>query len=212
MNKETMTVHMALAEMKTIEKRIEKAIDAIVPIGTRENASKNVNGIAVKKFEDDAKSGETRAVDLIRRQNAMKSALYRYNTSKEIEVAGVKMTIAEALWLMKHGMDQKKALLAHYERAYAKAVKDAEKGNGEALNAAAEKVAESAYSTKNDSKSEEYLKIVDQYKESHRIVYVDPLNLKDRITELSEEIAKFSAEVDARIQTANATTEISIEY
>lgn len=212
MNKETMTVHMALAEMKTIEKRIDKAIRAIVPIGTKENASKNVNGIDVKKFEDDALSLEQRAVDLIARQNAMKAALYKYNTIKEIEVAGRVMTVAHALWLKSHGMDQKKALLEHYEKAYNKAARDAEIGNGSMLNNAAEKVAESACCAKDQTKSDEYLKIVDQYKESHRVVYVDPLDLKERINELSEEIEKFAAEVDAKIQTANAITEITIEY
>ena len=37
MTKETMTVHMLLSELKTIEKRIEKAIKAITPIATKEN-------------------------------------------------------------------------------------------------------------------------------------------------------------------------------
>ena len=88
MNKETMTVHMLLAEMKTIEKRISKAMEAVVPIATKENASKNVKGIPVDEFEERAKAGEQRVIDLINRHNAMKSTLYQYNTTKEIVVAG----------------------------------------------------------------------------------------------------------------------------
>lgn len=212
MNREKMTVHMLLAEMKTIEKRIEKAIDAIVPIATKEAASKNVNAIPVTKYTDATKAEEQRALDLIARHNAMKAALYKYNTSKEIEVAGEKMSIAQALWLMKHGMDEWRILLGHYERAYAKAVKDVEKANGTALNQAAERAADVACGSKDKADREEYLKMVEQYKASHQLEYVDPLNLKERINEISEKIEKFNAEVDARIQTANATTEIEIEY
>ncbi len=210
--KETMTVHMLLAEMKTIEKRIEKAIDNIVPIATKENASKNVNAISVDDFTKAAQAEQQRAVDLISRHNAMKSALYKYNTEKEIVVAGKKMTVAQALWLMKNGMDEKRSLLRHYESAYNKVVKEVEKANGKELNAAAERAADIACGSKDKSNSTEYMDMVDKYKESHRLVYVDPLNLKERINALSEEIETFMAEVDARIQTANATTEVEIKY
>lgn len=212
MTTEKMTVHMALTELKTIEKRIDKAIMAIVPIGTKENASKNVNGISIDRFNEEAQATQQRAVDLIARQNAIKAALYAYNTTKMITVAGKQMTVAQALWLHKQGMVKKRALLAHYESAYTKAVKEVEKGNGENLNTAAERCAEAACGGKDANKSDDYLKIVESYKESHRQVFVDPLSLKERINTLSEEIETFAAEVDARIQTANATTEIEIEY
>lgn len=212
MTTEKMTVHMILTELKTIEKRIEKAIGSIVPIGTKENAAKNVNGVSIDDFNKDAIATQQRAVDLIERQNAMKAALYQYNTTKEIEVAGNKMTVAQALWMMAHGMEPKRKLLDHYEKAYAKATKEVEKANGEALNAAAERIAESSYGGKDSPKSQDYLDMLDKYKESHRRIYIDPLNLKDRINDLSEEIEKFNAEVDARIQTANATTEIEFKY
>lgn len=212
MNKESMTVHMLLTEMKTIEKRIDKAMKAIVPIATKENASKNVKGISVDEFEERAKAGEQRVLDLINRHNAMKSTLYQYNTTKEIIVAGKKMTVAHALWLMQRGMDEKRVLLKYYETAYAKAVTEIEKTNNGSLNAAAERAADIACGSKDKADKDEYLKMVEQYKESHQLVFVDPLHLVDRINELSEEIEKFDAEVDARIQTANATTEVEIEY
>lgn len=212
MNIEKMTVHMMLSEMKTIEKRIEKAINAIVPIGVRENASKNVNGLPIAEFNSCAEAENQRAVDLISRHNAMKAALYKYNTEKTVTINGKEMTIAQALWLMKHGMDQKRNLLAYYEVAYAKAADKIEQANGQALNTAAERAADIACGSKDKADSEEYLKMVEQYKESHRLVYVDPLDLKNRIHNLSEEIEKFDAEVDARIQTANATTEVEIIY
>lgn len=212
MTTETMTVHMALTEMKTIEKRIIKAIAVMVPIATKENASKNVNGISVDEFNHAAVQEQQRAIDLINRHNALKSALYQYNTTREIEVGGRKMTVAHALWLMEHGMAEKRELLKHYEATYKKANTEIEKANGTKLNEAAERAADINCGSSDKYKSEDYLKMVEQYKESHRLVFVDPLGLRERINELSEEIELFEAEVDAKIQTANAITEITIEY
>lgn len=188
MTKETMTVHMLLSELKTIEKRIDKAIKAITPIAIKENASKNVNGISVEDYTKTTKTEEQRALNLIARQNAMKGVLYKYNTEKEITVGDVSMTIAHALWLKEYGMAQKRALLDHYERAYTKARTEVETANGNALNAAADRAADVSCGSKDKSNSEEYMKIIEQYKESHRKVYVDPLELKERINALSEEL------------------------
>lgn len=212
MTTEKMTVHMLLSEMKTIEKRIEKAVDAIIPIAAKEHASKKVNAVDVAEFTKTAQREQQRALDLIARHNAMKAALYKYNTEKEVEIAGKTMTVAQALWLMEHGMDEKRKLLEHYEKAYAKVVKEVEKANGAALNQAAERAADIACGSKDKADKDQYLEMVEKYKTSHQLEYVDPLNLKERINELSEEIEKFKAEADARIQTANAVTEVTIEY
>ena len=76
----------------------------------------------------------------------------------------------------------------------------------------AEHAAEIMYTTKDKANSQDYLGMVENYKKDHQKVLVDPLKLKDLIIKLSEEIALFKANVDAKIQMANATTEVTIEY
>lgn len=212
MNKEKMTVHMALTEMKTMSKRIQKRIDMMNPIGTKTASATNVFGINVDEFKDSVKSEEESVLDLIARQNAIKAALYEYNTTTKITVAGKEMTVAHALWMKEYGMASKQALLMKYEKAYANASEKLNEANGPALDKAAERAADVVYASKDKSESEEYLKMCESYKRNHQLVYVDPLDLQKRITELSEEIETFLAEVDARIQTANAITELDIEY
>lgn len=212
MNKETMTVHMALAEMKTIEKRIGKAIENFVPVATKEVSAAKVNGIEIDKFNDNAKASRDKVLNLIARQNAMKTAIYQYNTSTNVTIAGNSMTVAQALWMMQYGMAQKRALLTQYEKAYTKAQKEIDKANGEELNRAAERAADVIVSSKDASKSTEYMDAVEDYKKRHEKLLIDPLDIKTEIEKLSDEIAKFEAEADARIQTANATNSITIEY
>lgn len=212
MQKETMTVHAALCEMKTMEKRISKVIEELKPIATKENAAKKVKGIEIKQFEANAKEGEQQALDMMARFNALKRAVNQYNASAPIEIEGRNYTIAEALWLMKYGMTYKKLLLTKYESEYNAANTYLEKKNGNELNAAAERSADVALGGKDKTNAEEYLDMVENYKKRHQQEFVDPLNLKQRITELRAEIAGFESAVDAKIQTSNAITEITIEY
>lgn len=212
MNHETLTVYMLLTELKTMEKRVEKAIKTINPIGVKEAVAKNVDGIPEADFVTQAQSDVQRADDLIKRHHAMKSALYQYNSSKKINVAGREMTIAEALWLMEYGMQEKESLLEQYETAYQTAISEVRTFNDKTLSQMAERAAEIMYTTKDKANSQDYLGMVENYKKDHQKVLVDPLKLKDLIIKLSEEIALFKANVDAKIQMANATTEVTIEY
>ena len=41
---------------------------------------------------------------------------------------------------------------------------------------------------------------------------IDPLNIKEKIKKLADEITEFEAAVDSKIQIANATNEIEFEY
>lgn len=212
MQKETMTVHVALCEVKTLTKRVESAIENIIPISTKECVSKKVDGMDIKAFEEMVKSGEQRALDLMARLNALKAALNQYNASAKVTICDKEYTIAEALWLMQYGMDHKKTLLGHYRNAYNKAYKKVEKKNGQELNTAAERAADVALGGKDKTNGDEYLDMVENYKKRHQYELVDPLGLANRIVELENEISKFESEVDAKIQSSNAITEITIEY
>lgn len=212
MNKETLTVYMLLTELKTMDKRIAKTIQEIIPVGIKEAAAKNVNGISEADFKKQALADSQRVTDLIKRHQAMKSALYQYNASKVITVAGREMTIAEALWLVEYGMQSKQALLTKYENAYKKALSDIQLFNGDKLDQLADRAAEVMCASKDKTSNQDYREVVESYKADHQKVLIDPLGLKDLITKMTDEIAIFQAEVDAKIQTANATTEVTIEY
>lgn len=213
MQTETMTVHEALCERKTLEKRIEKVINEFNPLACKEQAAKNVtSGVSVETFTENAKKDEEKANSLINRLNALVAAINQYNASEQITVGTKTYTIAEAIWMMQHGMDNKKKLLRKYEGMLSNVTREITLKNGAELNKAAERAADVALGGKDKTDGKEYLDMVENYKERHQLVFVDPLDIRKRILELEEEISTFETHVDAKIQSANARTEITIEY
>ena len=210
--REEMTVHKALCELKTLNKRITKAISETKPVSTKEASSQKVDGIPMKTFNENAKSTHDSATDLIKRQRGIKAAVSQYNASKEIEVCGRKYTIAQAIWEMNYGMAEEKNMLARYTEMLRKCNAQIERANGEDLNRRAENAMNAIHGNKDKANNDEYLKGLEDYKKSHTLELVDPLNIRKVIADLDKEISDFEANVDAAIQVANATTTLIIEY
>lgn len=214
MQKESMSVHAALCEKKTLDKRIAKAIYTLEKtcIGLKEAAATQVNGIENAEFIKNAKACDQQVHDMIKRQCAINAAINQYNASGTIEIEGSTYTIAEALWMMQYGMKTKKFLLKTYEDAYKAATAEANRKNGEDLRKAAERAADIALGGKDKTNGDEYLKMVENYVSRHQLEVVDPLRLWQKIQDLEDEIHTFESEVDAKIQTSNALSMITIEY
>lgn len=210
--REEMTVHQALCELKTLNKRIIKAINETSPIATKEHSASKVNGMLVADFKTLAQSTHESATDLIRRQRAIKAAVNQYNAEKIIDVCGKKYTIAQAIWEMNYGMAEDKQIVDRYTSMLSKATTQIERANGDELNRKAEAAMNAIHGNKDKANTEEYLKGLEDYKTSHALELVDPLGIRKIITDLNKEISDFEASVDAAIQVANATTTLIIEY
>lgn len=211
--KETMTVHQALCDVKVAR---EKICDAIVRAdfvcANRANA-KRVNGIRQEDYEDAAKADYQRIIDLIRRTEAIKRAINQYNAEHKVMVGDKEYSVAEAIYMMQHGMESKKGLITSIQRMLSVASGKIALENGEKLESAAERNAATQFGgEKNVKTSDDYRDFINKYKEENQYVLVDPLGVKDRLSELQSEVDDFASKVDAAIQTANATTEITIEY
>lgn len=212
MTTEKMTVHEALCELKTLGKRIDSAISACVPIATREHDSEKVIGLDRAKFADLAKSNHQSALDLINRRSAIKAAISQYNASKKIAVCDKEYTVAEAIWLMEHGLAEKRVLLQRYTIMLNDAIRSIEIANGDQLNNRAERAATAAFDSKEKADPEKQLKFISDYKKAHTLEFEDPMNIRAVIADLEKDITSFEAKVDSAIQVANATTELEITY
>lgn len=209
---EQMTVHQALCELKTLNKRVSKAIGETKPISTKECASQKVDGMPLAEFKSLAKSSHDSAVDLIKRQRAIKDAISQYNASKVVTICGREYTIAQAIWEMNYGMAEERALLDRYAGFLSRANSVIERENGDNLQRRAENAMNAIFGNKEKANSEEYIKGVSDYKEKHALEIVDPLGIRKIISDLEKEIADFEANVDSAIQVANATTTLEIAY
>ena len=210
--KETMTVHEALCELKTLRKRVEEAIAESVPIRYKEVGSSTVDGKSVQDAMLAIKSAHQSVTDLINRMIAIKAAINQYNAEKKVQIGEAAYSIAQAIYMKSFGMDTKRALLDQYRRALKHATTFAESANGEKLNNRAEAAMTAIYGAKEKSDPEAYLKGLMDYKKQHTVELIDPLNLAKVVKEMEDEINTFESKMDSAIQIANATTQIEIEY
>lgn len=211
-----MTVHRALAELKTIDERIMKAIGSGTYVIANKHSNDKINGVTLNTFKDNMKSAYQKANDLIVRRNVMKRAVVLSNAVTKVTVGGVELTVAEAIELKNHGMEFKKNLVAIMNNQLAKAKNEIYRNSGEALEEKAEKyILAFIQAQPKDSKmtaDDETVKALRKdYIERNTYDLIDPLGIEKLIEKMQNEIDEFNTEIDATLSVSNATTTIEFE-
>lgn len=217
MTTEKMTVHKALAELKTMDDRISKAIRDTTYVLAVKHSAEKINGMTVANFKDKMKSGYQKATDLIARRDAMKRAVVLSNAITKVKVGENEYTVAEAIEMKNHGMEFRKALLNFMNAAYVKAQAELERNSGETLEKKAERyVLDVINAQPKDSKmtvdSEAMKTLRKTYIENNTYDLIDPMDVAKIMENLDAEINEFNAEVDAALSVSNALTVIEFEY
>lgn len=208
---EKLTVHDALAFIKVADKRIEKAIQECQFCEANKESSPKVNGVPAKEFEDEVKNKYKSIADLIRRTENIKAALSLSNAATKITVNGKEMTVAEAIYMMQHGIKSKQRLLIAMTARLRNARQTIEYENGTRLEERLDKYIQSVYGSKEKVSADELDRASKDFKARNEFKLVDPIGIVDKIAALTEEIDKFQAAVDSAIQISNATTYIEID-
>lgn len=205
MEKQKMTIHRALTELKLIEAKIEKKILEVTPCGIKQK-DKLVNGfIKEEDFKTSATSAYDSVTDLIARKCKIKSEIVKANSLTTVKVGGVDMTIAEAI-NFKAVVIYKKKLIEKLKSGQQKAVGEMNKHN-EIVEKNVQAIVEAAMGKDNaNQKTDTATEIRKQYINANEFILVDPLIVADKITVLEEEVSKFEADVDAALSEINATT------
>lgn len=206
---EKMTIHRALAELKLIDARIESAIGSIEPTGCMQK-DKPVNLYhKPEDFEKNAKAKFQSVNDLIERKTKIKSSIVRANGVTQVEISGVKMTIADAI-NYKGVVLFKKNLIATLKSKHASAKAFTEKNNAQ-VEANALRLAEAALQKDNVKINDsDALAITEPFLEKNRFMLVDPLKVDELVEKLTNEVNAFETEVDAVLSEINAITTIEI--
>lgn len=217
MTTEKMTVHKALAELKTMDDRIAKAIrDTTYVLAVKHSADK-INGMTVEKFKEKMRSGYQKATDLIARRDAMKRAVVLSNATTKVKVGNVEYTVAEAIEMKNHGMEFRSALLHQINSAYVTAQSELNRNSGETLEKKAEQyvlavIAAQPKDSKMSVDSDAMKTLRKTYIENNTYDMVDPLDVAKIMEALDAEINEFNAEVDAALSVSNALTVIEFSY
>ena len=196
MNKEQMTVHKALAELKIIDNRISKAIRNGVFVHSCKNGVDKIDGVPVSDFKNNISSDYQKAIDLINRRNAIKRAVVLSNATTKVIIGNKEYTVAEAIEMKNHGMDGLKMLLNELVNQCNKAVLKFNQNSGEEL----------------ERKAEQYAILHDAYVANNEFMMIDPLDIVNKIDDIDKTIDEFNAEIDSCLSVSNAITIIEFEY
>lgn len=215
MNKEQMTVHKALAELKIIDNRISKAIRNGVFVHSCKNGVDKIDGVPVSDFKNNISSDYQKAIDLINRRNAIKRAVVLSNATTKVIIGNKEYTVAEAIEMKNHGMDGLKMLLNELVNQCNKAVLKFNQNSGEELERKAEQYTMNILKSQGDSSekdSKQVQALHDAYVASNEFMMIDPLDIVNKIDDIDKMIDEFNAEIDSCLSVSNAITIIEFEY
>ena len=92
-----LTIHRALAELKLIDARTQKAISELVPQGIHQKVEGKIGVLTQGEFKETAKAKYQSVIDLIDRKAKIKTAIVASNASTTVKVGEKMMTVADAI-------------------------------------------------------------------------------------------------------------------
>jgi hypothetical protein len=194
------TITRALAELKTLQQRIDKIRNASVFI--------------TYKVRDEEKAKITkdnlqRIRDLMNYRKKLKSAIVQSNATTNVEIMSEKYTVAEAIE-RKRSIELEKQLLREMKSQFASVTQKVETQN-QRVQQKLDRLLEVEFGKDVKSNVENVKTISDSYLKSNKVEVVDPLGLENVIDKLEEDILNFETEVDLVLSESNATTKILVK-
>ena len=218
MTHETMTVHRAMVELKTIDKRIAKEIESAAFCTSAKVNTKKLFGQPAEEFYRQAQSDFDSITGLINRA-AIKAAIPVSNAKTKIKVNEQEMTVAEAISLKQNLIPLRQKLLNALNIQYSEAIHEVEDKNA-TLEKRTDAYIASIYGSNAAAKAadaEEVNKAREAYANAQTFELVDGLksnkkSIADIIKAMQDDIVKFQNDLDAALSVSNATTVIEIDY
>ena len=213
MTTEKMNVHKALCELKTLDSRIEKAYEGRHFVFANKHANGKVSGLSVSEYSAEIKSAYQQVNDLIARRDAIKRAVVLSNATVTVTIGGKEYTVAEAIEMKNHGIPLRQGLLRRLINDNRSVRAEADRSNGESLEARADEYVKSLYGNVDmKGASEEIKKVRADFVAAQTMEIIDPIGIKDEMARLEKEINDFIVEIDSALSVSNALTEIAVEY
>lgn len=207
--KQKVTIHRALAELKLIDAKIEKAIADINPSAIHQK-DKLIGGYMKQDdFKSAAVSNYDSALSLIKRKQQIKALIVESNSKTKVKVGDAEMTIAEAI-TEKDNVKFKKQLIVTLQSKHNR-VTATLLDNNEKVNKNCQVILEHTFGKDNTKVGTGDMDAVRKpFMEQNEFHLFNPLDVDKKIDELSKEVSTFEMEIDACLSESNATTFIEI--
>lgn len=202
-----MDLNRALAQKKTLEKRIEKASNNIIPIGIKMNSANTEyeTKLSVADFVKKVESSVTQAKDLITNYNKICQAITLSNAKTKVKIGDKVMTVSDAI-NRKNNIDKEEYLLNNLKREFKEALLKVDMKNRK-LEERIDTLRENDKKNDLDKQANYY----DSMRENESWNLIDPLNMREYIEKMEDDIMLFKSEVDFVLTTSNAKTTIKVD-
>lgn len=198
------TITRALAELKMLDKRINRKISSGVYVSqaTKNNRRK---GDPINKASEHYQS----VMDLIRFRNSLKALVVASNASTVVKINGRTYTVAEAIE-RKSSIGYEKSLLNILKQQRLSAKNQVEQHN-QRERGHLQKLMEANFGRDQSKVSKDDLNQMEQtFWENNKCELIDPLKIDEIVSQLETEIEGFETEVDFVLSESNSQTHITL--
>lgn len=208
----TISITRALASLKSLDSKIEKALSKIELItltkGEENFKVLHKGSMTVEQKEKEIKENYQSLKDLITQRSLIKSKVMESNSKTKVKIGNQVMTVAEAIE-QKNSISYKQTLLSHMKQQSTVTEHSYQLYQKE-LNTQIEN-AITAYAGKDRKISSEEVEVVTKpLKTKSNPEVLDPLNLNSLIKSLTTEVEDFLENVDYALSESNAITTIEL--
>lgn len=207
MNKRTMSIAQGLSELTMLSKKIDKIINNTMFCAMAKKKSKEVKNQRKEDFQKDVKSSYESLQDLIENRRRIKNAIEISNATTIVTVGGIEMTVSEAID-RKRSLTIEEGLLSEMRNQYSICQNELDKTN-EKVEMQGNAFIENMLGSEK-SKTEDALKLLNNYLEEHSYELVDPLNILKEIERLIEYVDTYSTEINYVLTESNVKTLITV--
>jgi hypothetical protein len=207
------SVTRALAELKRLDDRINRANQSSVFVGVSVGTGTNIKVHNSHASVNDVNSSIQGAYDqinvlFIQRQN-IKAAIVKSNAVTMVKVGNREVSVAEAIE-MKSSIQLKKNLLNVLRQQAASANAAVAQLNAQ-LEATIDSNLKTIYGAdKSKVDASVYDSVAIPQKAQKQPSFIDPMNIAKRITDIEEEVSIVETELDFTLSEINAKTEIDV--
>ena len=208
MTTQSISIHRALAELKLLQKRIERAsLQPFLGIAIGERVPKSYASIDALAADVEGNLDSVKA--LIERRKKIKAAIIASNAVTKVMIAGREMTVAEAIDRRDTGIDFDKALL-HSMKTQLKNLNVEIARKEQDLEQKAEQYITNMFDKKDQYEQSEIDAARAKYIANAEPKLIDPSNIRQEIERLEKDIEDFELEVDFSLSESNTVTMIQV--
>lgn len=200
------SITRALAQVKSLNDRIETGSSQLFIATT--TGGKHASGKPTVEVETTMKANLQSVKDLIVERNKVKSAIVRSNAVTKVTVAGVEMTVAEAI--ERKGSIQLEVVLLQNLRSQLSIQTAKVERENVLVQSRLDQLIQTTVGKDRKVDADEVEAITKPFEAKNKAALLDPSDLTKVIATMEESVRAFQDEVDMALSEVNAVTKVTL--